>query len=89
MLIHVGRGCTIKNSFNFSTATNFLSTFDIKIVKHGNRSITSKSGSFDVLESLGVKIFSDPKKIEKFFLKNNICFLFAPYFHSTLKWEPI
>ena len=81
-----GTGGDNKNSFNFSTATSILlSTFDIKIVKHGNRSITSKSGSFDVLESLGVKIFSDPKKIEKFFLKNNICFLFAPYFHSTLK----
>ena len=81
-----GTGGDNKNSFNFSTATSILlSTFDVKIVKHGNRSITSKSGSFDVLESLGIRIFSDQKKIENFFLKNNICFLFAPYFHSTLK----
>ena len=81
-----GTGGDNKNSFNFSTATSILlSTFDIKIIKHGNRSVTSKSGSFDVLESLGIKIFADPKKIENFFLKNNICFLFAPYFHATLK----
>ena len=81
-----GTGGDNKNSFNLSTATSILlSAFNIKIVKHGNRSVTSKSGSFDVLESLGVKIFSDPKKIEKFFLKNNICFLFAPHFHATLK----
>ena len=82
-----GTGGDNKNSFNFSTATSILlSTFDVKIVKHGNRSITSKSGSFDVLESLGIKLFSDPKKIEKYFLRNNICFLFAPFFHETLKY---
>ena len=70
-----GTGGDNKNSFNFSTATSILlSTFNVKIVKHGNRSITSKSGSFDVLESLGIKIFSDQKKIENFFLKNNIFF---------------
>ena len=52
-----GTGGDNKNSFNFSTATSILlSTFNVKIVKHGNRSITSKSGSFDVLESLGIKI---------------------------------
>ena len=63
-----GTGGDNKNSFNFSTATSILlSTFDVKIVKHGNRSITSKSGSFDVLESLGIKILSDQKKIENFF----------------------
>ena len=81
-----GTGGDNKNSFNFSTATSILlSTFEIKIVKHGNRSVTSKSGSFDVLEALGIKIISDPKKIEKFFSKNNICFLFAPYFHTVSK----
>ena len=81
-----GTGGDNKNSFNFSTATSILlSTFDIKIIKHGNRSVTSKSGSFDVLEALGIKIISDTKKIENYFFKNNICFLFAPYFHTTLK----
>ncbi len=45
-----GTGGDNKNSFNFSTATSIvLSSFGVKIVKHGNRSVTSKSGSFDVL----------------------------------------
>ena len=46
-----------KNSFNISTATSILlSACDVKIIKHGNRSVTSKSGSFDVLEALGINI---------------------------------
>ena len=72
-----GTGGDNKNSFNFSTATSILlSTFDVKIVKHGNRSITSKSGSFDVLESLGIKILSDQKKIENYLLRRHIIALF-------------
>ena len=80
-----GTGGDNKNSFNFSTATSIvLSSFDIKIVKHGNRSVTSKSGSFDVLESLGIKLFDNPLKVQRFFEKHGICFLFAPFFHPTL-----
>ena len=57
-----GTGGDNKNSFNFSTATSIvLSSFDVKIAKHGNRSITSKSGSCDVLESLGVKLMINEK----------------------------
>ena len=81
-----GTGGDNKNSFNFSTATSILlSTFDVKIAKHGNRSVTSKSGSFDVLESLGIKITSNIKSLEKYYKKHNICFLYAPFFHSSLK----
>ncbi len=81
-----GTGGDNKNSFNFSTATSILlSTFDVNIAKHGNRSVTSKSGSFDVLESLGIKITSDIKSLEKYYKKHNICFLYAPFFHSSLK----
>ena len=80
-----GTGGDNKNSFNFSTATSIvLSSFDVKIVKHGNRSVTSKSGSFDVLESLGIKLFDNPLKIKRFFEKHGICFLFAPFFHPIL-----
>ena len=75
-----GTGGDNKNSFNFSTATSIvLSSFDVKIVKHGNRSVTSKSGSFDVLESLGIKLFDNPLKVQRFF-ETWICFLFAPFF---------
>ena len=81
-----GTGGDNKNSFNFSTATSILlSTFNINIAKHGNRSVTSKSGSFDVLESLGIKITSNIKSLEKYYKKHNICFLYAPFFHSSLK----
>ncbi len=81
-----GTGGDNKNSFNFSTATSIvLSACDVKIAKHGNRSITSKSGSFDLLESLGIKIDLNKKETIKYFKKNNICFLFAPYYHSVLK----
>ena len=46
-----------KKGFNLSTATSILlSTFNIKVSKHGNRSVTSKSGSFDVLEALNINI---------------------------------
>ena len=81
-----GTGGDNKGSFNFSTATSILlSTFDIKISKHGNRSVTSKSGSFDVLESLGVNISSELSHIKKNLKTNGICFLFAPNFHGSLK----
>ena len=81
-----GTGGDNKNSFNFSTATSILlSTFDIRIVKHGNRSVTSKSGSFDVLESLGINTSSELSYIKKTLKTNGICFLFAPNFHGSLK----
>ena len=81
-----GTGGDNKNSFNFSTATSIvLSACNVKIAKHGNRSVTSKSGSFDLLESLGVKIDLNKNETRKYFKKNNICFLFAPHYHSVLK----
>ena len=81
-----GTGGDYKDSFNFSTATSIaLSACDVKIAKHGNRSVTSKSGSFDLLESLGIKLDLDNIDTIKYFKKNNICFLFAPHYHSVLK----
>ena len=81
-----GTGGDNKNSFNISTATAILlSTCGLKVSKHGNRSVTSKSGSIDVLEALGIKILEKNSEIITFFKKHDICFLFAPYFHKTLK----
>ena len=76
-----GTGGDNKGSFNISTATAILSAAcGLKVAKHGNKSITSKSGSSDVLESLGIDIKLDDKVQKKLFKKNNICFLFAPFF---------
>ncbi len=81
-----GTGGDNKNSFNLSTATSIvLSACDVKIAKHGNRSVTSKSGSFDVLEALGIQIDMNKNQTEKFLHKNGICFLYAPKYHSILK----
>ena len=81
-----GTGGDHKNSFNFSTATSILlSSCDVKVAKHGNRSITSKSGSFDVLESLGIKIDMNTDQTKKFYQTHGICFLFAPMYNSILK----
>lgn len=81
-----GTGGDHKNSFNFSTATSIvLSACDVRIAKHGNRSVTSKSGSFDLLESLGINIDLNSSDTKKYFKKHNICFLFAPKYHSILK----
>ncbi len=81
-----GTGGDKKGSFNLSTATSILlSTFNIKVSKHGNRSVTSKSGSFDVLEALNINIRKEIEYNKKYLKKHNICFLFAPYFHDILK----
>ena len=77
-----GTGGDHKNSFNFSTATSILlSSCDVKVAKHGNRSITSKSGSFDVLESLGIKIDLNTDQTRRYFQTNGICFLFLKKVH--------
>ena len=81
-----GTGGDNKGSFNFSTATAILlSACGVKVAKHGNRSITSKSGSSDVLSSLGININLEEKDQKKFFKRNGICFLFAPNYHPSLK----
>ena len=81
-----GTGGDNKGSFNISTATAILSSAcGLKVAKHGNRSVTSKSGSSDVLSSLGINIQLDTMKQKKYFNDNNICFLFAPLYHPSLK----
>ena len=80
-----GTGGDNKKSFNFSTASAILATAcGLKVAKHGNRSVTSKSGSIDILEALGIKICDTNKEVRSMFDKCNICFLFAPVFHKSL-----
>ncbi len=81
-----GTGGDNKGSFNISTATAILSSAcGLNVAKHGNKSITSKSGSSDILLALGINIDLTRNEILKTYDKCNICFLFAPNFHPSLK----
>ncbi len=81
-----GTGGDGKETLNVSTATAILtSACGIKVAKHGNRAVSSKSGSSDVLQELGVNINADLKKVKKCLDEINICFLMAPLYHSGMK----
>lgn len=81
-----GTGGDRSNSFNISTTTAFvLAGAGVKVAKHGNRSISSKTGSADVLEHLGVSLSFSKKHTEELLEKNNIAFLFAPHVHAKLR----
>ena len=82
-----GTGGDGMNTLNISTASALLlSSMGIKVAKHGNKAVSSKCGSGDVLEALNIKIDLDPKKIEEQINKNNFGFMFAPNYHSTMKF---
>ena len=82
-----GTGGDVIKTFNISTIVAFvIAGAGINIAKHGNRSVTSKAGSADVLEALGVKIDLEPKRVEKMIEKNGIGFMFAPLFHRAMKY---
>ena len=81
-----GTGGDMKGTLNISTSAAIVAaSAGAKIAKHGNRSISSKSGSADMLEKLGYKLSSDVKQLEKNLEKDNFCFLFAQYHHSAMK----
>lgn len=81
-----GTGGDRSNSFNISTTASFIiAGTGIKVAKHGNRSISSKTGSADVLEQLGVSLSLTRAQFEYILQHNNIVFLFAPHIHSPLK----
>ena len=82
-----GTGGDGKNTLNISTASAILlSSMGIKVAKHGNKAVSSKCGSGDVLEALGIKINLEPKDIEKQINKNNFGFMFAPNYHSAMRF---
>ena len=58
----------------------------VPVAKHGNRSVSSQSGSADVLEALGVKIDLPPDKVEECLFETGFGFLFAPSFHPAMKY---
>ncbi|WP_233216547.1 anthranilate phosphoribosyltransferase [Blastopirellula marina] len=81
-----GTGGDRSGTFNISTATALvIAAAGVTVAKHGNRSVTSKSGSADVLSRLGVNIEADVATIEKSLEEVGICFCFAPLMHGSMK----
>ena len=82
-----GTGGDGKNTLNISTASALLiASMGIKVAKHGNKAVSSKCGSGDVLESLNININCEPREIEKKINKSNFGFMFAPNYHSAMKF---
>ncbi len=81
-----GTGGDAKGTVNISTAVAFvLAACGVPVAKHGNRSVTSRSGSADVLAILGIKIDADVAALERSIRENNFCYLHAPKFHPALR----
>ncbi|MFJ5965079.1 anthranilate phosphoribosyltransferase [Bacillus sp. NPDC093026] len=81
-----GTGGDGLSTFNISTAAAIVaSAAGAKIAKHGNRSVSSKSGSADVLECLGIQIQSTPEETRRQIQQKNMGFLFAPLYYSSMK----
>ncbi|TCI85158.1 anthranilate phosphoribosyltransferase [Tenacibaculum sp. M341] len=82
----VGTGGDGKDTFNISTLTSFIvAGTGQKVAKHGNYSVSSKSGSSDMLESFGYEFTNDEATLKSQLEKANICFLHAPKFHPAMK----
>ncbi len=83
----VGTGGDGSNTFNISTAASIVtSAAGVPVAKHGNRAASSKCGTADCLEALGVKIDISPEKSQKLLNDINICFLFAQKYHSAMRF---
>jgi len=82
-----GTGGDKIKTFNISTAAAFvIAGSGISIAKHGNRSVTSKSGSADVLEHLGLNLNMSPQVVKSTIEQVGIGFMFAPFFHPAMKY---
>jgi len=82
-----GTGGDKSNTFNISTASAFVASgAGASVAKHGNRSVSSKCGSADVLKEMGVNIELQPKQVEKCIEEVGIGFMFAPVFHPAMKF---
>ncbi len=82
-----GTGGDGMNTLNISTASALLlASMGVKVAKHGNKAVSSKCGSGDVLEALNIKINLEPIDIESQINKNNFGFMFAPNYHSAMRF---
>merc|ERR1711991_700266 len=76
-----------RNTLNISTASALLlSSMGVKVAKHGNKAVSSKCGSGDVLEALNIKIDLEPNEIENQINNHNFGFMFAPNYHSAMRF---
>lgn len=81
-----GTGGDGLNTLNISTAVCFVvAACGVVVAKHGNKAISSKSGSADIFSALGIKTSLETAEIEKNLREKNLCFLYAPLFHEALK----
>jgi anthranilate phosphoribosyltransferase len=81
-----GTGGDKLNTLNISTALCFVvAACGVAVAKHGNKAVSSKSGSADIFAELGVSVLQDVSQIEKNLREKNLCFLYAPFFHEALK----
>ena len=82
-----GTGGDMSHTFNVSTTTSIVvAACGVPVSKHGNRSVSSQSGSADVLEALGIIIDLPPEKVEECLFETGFGFLFAPLFHPAMKY---
>jgi anthranilate phosphoribosyltransferase len=82
-----GTGGDVRGTFNISTAAAIIAaSCGVKVVKHGNRSATSRSSSADVIEHLGVKVEASPAAMSRSLNEANICFAFARVHHPAMKY---
>ena len=82
-----GTGGDGKDTLNISTASALLlASMGVKVAKHGNKAVSSKCGSADVLEALNININLEPKQIEEQIKNDNFGFMFAPNYHSAMKY---
>lgn len=83
----VGTGGDKANSFNISTLSAIVAAAaGVHVAKHGNRAASSKCGTADCLEALGVKIDIEPNQSEKLLKEDGICFLFAQKYHPAMRF---
>jgi anthranilate phosphoribosyltransferase len=82
-----GTGGDVRGTFNISTAAALIcAAAGVRVVKHGNRSASSKSGSADVLERLGVKLDLGPPSLKRCLDASGICFAFARFHHPAMQY---
>ena len=85
-----GTGGSGTNVFNISTACGFvLAACGVSMAKHGNKAVSGRCGSADVLKELGVKLDIKPSAVKKCIQKINIGFLYAPLFHKAMKYAAL